>query len=88
MSDLSARPAFTDHYLRDYRLARANPVGIGAAARFLLEAPLVKEYAEMAITESTGRGGSSRRGAWAARAQALAGRVRVHAEAGASPASS
>jgi uncharacterized protein YndB with AHSA1/START domain len=49
--DLAARPAFTDHYLRDYRLARVNPVGVGAAARFQLKAPLAKEYAELQISE-------------------------------------
>lgn len=49
--DLAARPAYTDHYLRDYRLARVNPVGLGAAARFQLKAPLAKEYAELQITE-------------------------------------
>jgi uncharacterized protein YndB with AHSA1/START domain len=49
--DLAGRPAYTDHYMRDYRLARANPVGLGAAARFLLRAPLAKEYAELQITE-------------------------------------
>ena len=50
--DLAARPAFTDHYLRDYRLARVNPVGKGAAARFKLEAPMAKEYAELTIVEA------------------------------------
>ena len=39
VADLSRRPAFADHYLKDYRLARANPVGEGAAARFLLDRP-------------------------------------------------
>jgi hypothetical protein len=34
--DLSARPAFTDHFLADYRLQRLEPVGVGAAARFRL----------------------------------------------------
>ena len=38
--DLAARPAYTDHFMRDYRLARVNPVGLGAAARFQLKAPL------------------------------------------------
>jgi len=52
VNDLAARPAFTDHYLRDYRLARVNPVGEGAAARFQLKAPLTKQYAELTITES------------------------------------
>jgi uncharacterized protein YndB with AHSA1/START domain len=49
--DLAARPAYTDHYMRDYRLARAYPVGAGAAARFQLRGPLAKEYAELTITE-------------------------------------
>jgi uncharacterized protein YndB with AHSA1/START domain len=34
LTDLSARPAFTDHFLSDYRLARLDPVGVGASARF------------------------------------------------------
>ena len=49
--DLAGRPAYTDHFMRDYRLARVNPVGVGAAARFQLRAPLAKEYAELQITE-------------------------------------
>ena len=52
VADLSRRPAFTDHYLKDYRLARANPVGKGAAARFLLDAPIFSERAEIAISEA------------------------------------
>jgi uncharacterized protein YndB with AHSA1/START domain len=50
--DLAGRPAYTDHYLRDYRLARVNPVGVGAAARFRLGAPFAKEYAELQIKEA------------------------------------
>ncbi len=50
--DLAARPSYTDHFMRDYRLARVDPVGVGAAARFLLKAPLAKEYAELQITEA------------------------------------
>jgi uncharacterized protein YndB with AHSA1/START domain len=49
--DLAARPAYTDHFMRDYRLARVNPVGLGAASRFQLRAPLGKEYAELQITK-------------------------------------
>jgi hypothetical protein len=51
VGDLSKRPAFADHYLKDYRLARANPVGKGAAARFLLDAPIFEERADLAIVE-------------------------------------
>lgn len=51
VADLAGRPAWTDHYMKDYRLARLNPYGLGAAARFLLRAPLAKEYVELAIVE-------------------------------------
>jgi uncharacterized protein YndB with AHSA1/START domain len=51
VNDLAARPAFTDHFMRDYRLARANPIGLGASARFQMKAPFAKEYAELEITE-------------------------------------
>ena len=49
--DLAARPAYQDHFMRDYRLARVNPVGLGAAARFRLHLPFGKEYAELQISE-------------------------------------
>ncbi len=52
VADLAGRPAYTDHYLDDYRLARANPYGRGAAARFRLNAPMAKEYAELTIVEA------------------------------------
>jgi len=52
VSDLAARPAYTDHYMDDYRLARVQPVGLGAAARFRLNAPISNEYAELTITEA------------------------------------
>jgi hypothetical protein len=48
VADLAARPAYSDHYLEDYRLARANPVGKGAAARFKLRG----QYAELSISEA------------------------------------
>ena len=46
--DLAGRPAYTDHYLEDYRLARANAVGEGAAARFRIRG----QYAELSIREA------------------------------------
>jgi uncharacterized protein YndB with AHSA1/START domain len=49
--DLAARPSFA-HFLDDYRLARVQPVGVGAAARFKLDAPLANEYAELTITRA------------------------------------
>jgi uncharacterized protein YndB with AHSA1/START domain len=51
VADLAGRPAYTDHFMHDYRLARVDPVGAGAAARFQLRAPLAKEYAELQVTE-------------------------------------
>ena len=52
VADLAARPAFTDHYLCDLRLARANSSGKGAAARFVLKPPLREERGELAIVEA------------------------------------
>src|SRR3954468_4194842 len=52
VSDLAARPAYSDHYLDDYRLARPNPVGKGASARFLVTAPFAQQYAELQVRES------------------------------------
>ncbi|HEX2160418.1 MAG TPA: SRPBCC family protein [Thermoleophilaceae bacterium] len=49
VADLSLRPAYCDHYLRDYRLARVDPRGLGAAARFRLDGPFAKEWAEIEI---------------------------------------
>ena len=52
VADLAGRPAYTDHYMRDYRLARVNPYGKGAAARFLLKALFVNERVEIQLTEA------------------------------------
>ena len=51
VSDLAGRPAWTDHYMHDYRLARINAVGEGAAARFRLRLPFGREYAELSVAE-------------------------------------
>ncbi len=50
--DLAARPAYADHFMEDYRLARVDPVGVGAAARFKLGFPLGSEYAELTIAKA------------------------------------
>lgn len=52
LEDLSRRPAFTDHYLKDFRLARSNPRGEGASARFLLDRRIFSERAEIRIVKS------------------------------------
>ena len=48
VADLAGRPAFTDHYLDDFRLARAMPIGKGAAARFKLR----NQWVGLAISEA------------------------------------
>jgi uncharacterized protein YndB with AHSA1/START domain len=52
VSDLALRPTITAHFMDDYRLARVNPVGVGAASRFKLDAPLANEWAELTITKA------------------------------------
>jgi uncharacterized protein YndB with AHSA1/START domain len=51
VADLSGRVAWADHYMHEFRLARANPRGLGAAARFLVRPPLWKQWVEVRITE-------------------------------------
>ena len=36
LTDLSARPSFTDHFMEGFHLLRIEPVGVGAGARFKL----------------------------------------------------
>lgn len=51
--DLALRPAFTDHFQKDYRLARIESRGVGAAARFQISPPGPgKPWVEMVITEA------------------------------------
>lgn len=53
LADLSRRPAWTDHWQQDFRLARANPVGLGAAARFVVRPPLrPRMWAEITVAEA------------------------------------
>jgi uncharacterized protein YndB with AHSA1/START domain len=63
--DLARRPAWTDHFLSDYRLERIAAVGQGAAARFRIDAPGGITYMETVISDAerphriveSGRGG-------------------------------
>jgi uncharacterized protein YndB with AHSA1/START domain len=67
LCDLSRRPAFTDHFLTEYRLGRVDPVGEGASARFRLRESgiwldTVIEKAERPhLVREHGRGGRSNR---------------------------
>lgn len=50
--DMALRPAFTDHFQKDYRLARIESRGLGAAARFQISPPGPdKIWVETVITE-------------------------------------
>lgn len=51
VADYASRVAWTDHYLSEYRLARVNSRGLGAAARFRIEAPLFAQRAGFSITQ-------------------------------------
>lgn len=89
LADLSRRPAWTDHWMREFRLARANPVGLGAAARFVVRPPLrPRAWVEISIAEADrprrlveegriGRIGRSRLGAVYELASAGPGATRV-----------
>lgn len=52
ISDLALRPAWCDHYLKDYRLAHPRSQGKGAAARYLIDAPFGKRWMEVVIEEA------------------------------------
>jgi uncharacterized protein YndB with AHSA1/START domain len=63
LCDLSLRPAFTDHFLHELRLARVDPVGPGAGARFRVgdDGPWMDTVIEVAerphLVRESGRGG-------------------------------
>jgi uncharacterized protein YndB with AHSA1/START domain len=51
IDDLSLRPSFTDHFLSDFHLTRIDPRGVGAGARFRVDAPLRKIWGDTTIVE-------------------------------------
>lgn len=65
LSDLSRRPAFADHFQHQFRLQRLEARGIGAAARFRVDAPRLPMWMETLVTgvepphrvDERGRGG-------------------------------
>jgi uncharacterized protein YndB with AHSA1/START domain len=50
--DLAVRPAWIDHFAGDYRLERIRASGVGAAARFRVDAPAGVRYMETVIAEA------------------------------------
>jgi uncharacterized protein YndB with AHSA1/START domain len=51
VADIAGRVAWHDHYLKDFRLTRVNPVGVGAGAAFVMDAPLFPQRAEFQVVE-------------------------------------
>lgn len=52
LADMAARPSWTDHYMRDLRLENPRSTGVGAAARYRLDAPLYRQWVEAEIVEA------------------------------------
>jgi uncharacterized protein YndB with AHSA1/START domain len=51
VSDLAQRPAFCDHFQHEFRLQRIESRGVGAAARFRVDAPRMSMWMETVIEE-------------------------------------
>jgi uncharacterized protein YndB with AHSA1/START domain len=49
LADLALRPSFTDHFLTDFHLTRIDATGVGAGARFRVDAPLRKVWMDTTI---------------------------------------
>jgi uncharacterized protein YndB with AHSA1/START domain len=52
LCDLGARPAWTGNFIDDFRLVREQPSGVGASARFRVDAPRGIRYMDTTITEA------------------------------------
>lgn len=52
IGDLANRPAFTDHFMEEFRLERLDSAGIGASARFRVEPPGARLWMETVIGET------------------------------------
>jgi len=52
VGDLAGRIAYSDHYVKDFRLTRPLSSGTGAGARFMLDSPVGAQWAEIAIVEA------------------------------------
>jgi uncharacterized protein YndB with AHSA1/START domain len=54
ISDLSLRPAFTDHFISDFHLTRIEPTGVGAGARFRFAVRPRRVWMDTTIAEADG----------------------------------
>jgi uncharacterized protein YndB with AHSA1/START domain len=51
--DVANRAEFTDHFFEDYRLTREDSIGVGAGARFRIDAPLNRfSWADITVVEA------------------------------------
>jgi uncharacterized protein YndB with AHSA1/START domain len=50
--DMAYRVAWTDHYASDFHLASARAIGVGAAARYRLDAPFYNQWVETQIVDA------------------------------------
>jgi hypothetical protein len=51
VADVANRVSWMDHFLEDFRLTRVNPVGVGAGAAFLIDAPMFPQRAEFQVVQ-------------------------------------
>jgi uncharacterized protein YndB with AHSA1/START domain len=52
LADMSTRPSWTDHFLKDFRLDSPRASGVGAAARYRLDTPLNRRWGETEVIEA------------------------------------
>lgn len=52
LADMSTRPSWTDHFQKDFRLESPRAAGVGAAARYRLDAPLNRRWGETEVIEA------------------------------------
>jgi uncharacterized protein YndB with AHSA1/START domain len=89
IADLALRPAWTDNYQSEFRLAHPKSYGEGAGARYLHDAPSWNQWVETTIVEAdrprtivertkAGRYGRSLGGIWWDLEPAGSGLTRVH----------
>ncbi len=51
--DIANHAEFTDHYLKDFRLTREDSIGLGAGARFYVDAPLNRfSWADVTVVDA------------------------------------
>ena len=62
VADLANRPAFTDHFVRDFHLLRVESSGVGAGARIRFVAPPQAIWMDTTIVELERPQGISERG--------------------------